>query len=127
MEIDIKVFTKDYLETAAWLTADSDENNEFTDDSKGHAEDECLKFIQAVRKEFGDEKGMELLNTSANDLTYLAPHDFFLTRNGHGTGFWDKAEIYGGQENADRLTKICQEMGSVECYHVKGKKSKLTF
>ena len=127
MKIDIKVFTKDYLETAAWVTAELDENQEFTEEAKGQAEDDCLKFIQAVRKEFGVVKGMELLATTANDLTYLAPHDFFLTRNGHGTGFWDKPEFYGGQENADRLTKICEEMGSIECYHVKGKKSKLTF
>jgi hypothetical protein len=127
MKIDIKVFTKDYLETAAWVTVEVGENEEFTEEAKGQAEDDCLKFIQAVRKEFGAEKGMELLNTSANDLTYLAPHDFFLTRNGHGTGFWDKPEFYGGQENADRLTKICDEIGSVDCYHVKGKKSKLTF
>jgi hypothetical protein len=31
-----------------------------------------------------------------------AGHDFWLTRNRHGTGFWDKPEIYGS--NADPLT-----------------------
>lgn len=127
MKIDILLFTKEYLQTASWVTCETDENQEFTEESKMIAQEDCLKFIQIVRKEFGSNKGMEILNTKGNDCNYLCAHDFFLTRNGHGAGFWDKPEMYGGQENADRLTKICNEMGNADCYHVKGKKSKLTF
>lgn len=34
-------------------------------------------------------------------------HDFWLTRNGHGAGFWDRKELEGGI--GDKLTEICEE------------------
>ena len=30
-----------------------------------------------------------MANLKIGDLTDLAGHDFWLTRNGHGAGFWD--------------------------------------
>lgn len=44
-------------------------------------------------------------------------HDFWLTRNGHGAGFWDRS--YENDENGDigdRLTKIAKSFGEVELY-----------
>ena len=41
-------------------------------------------------------------------------HDFWLTRNGHGTGFWDRKEIYRG--NADDLSKIASTFGTVNLF-----------
>lgn len=41
-------------------------------------------------------------------------HDFILTRNGHGCGFWeidDWEPIYGAA-----LTDICREMGEIQSY-----------
>lgn len=41
-------------------------------------------------------------------------HDFILTRNGHGCGFWETSDWqapYG-----DQLTAICQEIGEIEPY-----------
>jgi hypothetical protein len=39
-------------------------------------------------------------------------HDLWLTRNGHGTGFWDRPEKWG--ENASRvLTRCAHCMGEV--------------
>lgn len=35
-----------------------------------------------------------------------AGHDFWLTRNGHGVGFWDRPEIYG-EEGAETLSDAC--------------------
>jgi hypothetical protein len=43
-----------------------------------------------------------------------AAHDFILTRNGHGTGFWDSgrwAEPWG-----DKLTKLCKIYGELHAY-----------
>ena len=34
-----------------------------------------------------------ILSYQGSDLSSLAGHDFFLTRNRHGAGFWDK-DIY---------------------------------
>lgn len=127
MELNLKAFVTSYLLTASWVECDSDENKSFTDEAKDIAEKDCVKFIQAVRKEFGEVKAKELLSIEANDLDYLAPHDFYLTRNGHGAGFWDKSEKYGGQEIADKLTKIAEKLGNCTAYHVNGKSSRLTF
>lgn len=124
--LDFKAFVQSYLATAAWVTAESGEETAFTREAQKFAEMECQKFIDLVKKEFGEEKAMELLTIPGNDLTYLAPHDFFLTRNGHGAGFWDKEEMYGDEEAAI-LTRIAKECGGVDCYHVRGKRSKLTF
>jgi hypothetical protein len=42
-------------------------------------------------------------------------HDYALTRHGHGTGYWDRAEsAYGGLN--DYLTEWSQTMGEVELY-----------
>jgi len=46
----------------------------------------------------------------SDDNREQAGHDFWLTRNGHGTGFWDKPEIYG-EHNAKRFTKIAESFG----------------
>lgn len=50
------------------------------------------------------------------DLHDLDPaqvgHDFWLTRNGHGAGFWDR----GLGERGDRLTKACRPYGEVYLY-----------
>jgi hypothetical protein len=123
--IDIKAFVNSYLTTAAWVTCDSDENQEFTREAKEKAKKDCELFIKKVIEKFGEEKGTELLTIPGNDSTYLAPHDFFLTRNGHGAGFWDREEIYGITE-AGELTIISAEMKESYVYHVGGKKSKLT-
>lgn len=39
-------------------------------------------------------------------------HDFWLTRNGHGAGFWDRDL----GETGDKLTEICKEIGNVWIY-----------
>lgn len=125
--INVELFVNSYLATASWVTADSDENGEFTKESIEIARKDCLDFIGEVLNEFGLELGTDLLNRNGIDVQYLSAHNFFLTRNYHGSGFWDSASLYDGQENADKLTTICENIGSVECYHIDGKKSKLTF
>jgi hypothetical protein len=44
-------------------------------------------------------------------------HDLWLTRNGHGTGFWDRGYP---QELADRLSKHAREMGDQHLWHHDG-------
>lgn len=48
------------------------------------------------------------------DAWNAAAHDFILTRNGHGTGFWDSgrwAEPWG-----EKLTALCKHFGELHAY-----------
>lgn len=59
---------------------------------------------------------MLVASTSDIDLSGLeaqAGHDFWLTRNGHGTGFWDRPEIYG-EENARILSIMSHCFGNCD-------------
>ena len=125
--LDINAFVNSYLATASWVTIDDcSECSDFTREAKIKARKDCETFISRVVFVFGKDKAEELLTIPGNDLTYLAPHDFFLTRNGHGAGFWDSPNIYG-EDESEGLTRISQEMRGADCYHVRGPKSKLTF
>lgn len=124
--INIEQFVNDYLETASWVECDSDECTDFTKEAIETAKSDCESFIFQVIASFGEEKGKEILTTEGNDFGYLVAHDLYLTRNGHGTGFWDRDEIYGGMNSAI-LTRLSESLGSSNAYHVRGKKSKLTF
>lgn len=49
------------------------------------------------------------------DVVSQAGHDFWLTRNGHGAGFWDRSDdTYQGYQ--DFLTKISEVHGEVSLY-----------
>jgi hypothetical protein len=49
-------------------------------------------------------------------------HDFWLTRNGHGAGFWDRGYT---KDVSETLTKASKEAGSVDLYE--GDDGKLYF
>ena len=48
----------------------------------------------------------------SDDQLEQAGHDFWLTRNGHGTGFWDRDKIYG-EHYARRFTQVSRNFGEV--------------
>ena len=50
-----------------------------------------------------------------DNLLPQAGHDFWLTRNGHGPGFWDRPEIYG-EEKAQELSALAETFGVVDLY-----------
>lgn len=50
-----------------------------------------------------------------NHLLLQAGHDFWLTRNGHGSGFWDRPEVYG-EEKAQELSVLAESFGPVDLY-----------
>ena len=55
------------------------------------------------------------------DVIEQAGHDFWLSRNGHGTGFWDRdPEMYGGEYNAKRLQQIAESFGEVDVFDESG-------
>lgn len=105
-------FVDGYIECALWAGLDHhdpeaarplDENHDADDLSFDAVADiaiECKTFI--------DENDMDLADIEPSQ----AGHDFFLTRNGHGAGYWDR----GLGDIGDRLTKACKPHGTSELY-----------
>lgn len=109
---------RSYLETALWsCTDESDESGgkpldesyeveDFADEAINQADRELEGFfdlaepvLRKVRKRFG-----------ADDESIA--HDFWLTRNGHGAGFWDR----GWGELGERLTAHAKTFGTCHAY-----------
>jgi len=95
------VFIRAYLEAALWSSVDDD--GEPLDDGRDYS-DYSTETIDATIKECG--RFIELYKGMFNDNYCQAGHDFWLTRNGHGAGFWDHPEVYGAA-NAEKLTEVC--------------------
>ena len=107
-------FTQAYLECALWATCDNstpsggvplDENYDISDITQ-----EALKQAEQDCKDF-QEANAAYLALAGNDEQN--GHDFFLTRCGHGAGYWDRGY---DSEVAKRLTAACNAYGEVNFY-----------
>ena len=74
-----------------------------------------------VRLNFYDNEVEKILTYQGSDVSCLAGHDFFLTRNGHGAGFWDK-DIYDelAPNGCNRLTELAKMCGTADVYQSYG-------
>lgn len=100
-------FCAAYIEAALWSSTDDD--GEPLDDkySVDDCSEECLR---AMVKDC--EKFQTLAGEMIEDKEEQAGHDFWLTRNGHGAGFWDG----DWPEHGDELTKLSEKFGEVNLY-----------
>ena len=78
---------------------------------------------ETYREGVADCRAFVALATQAGalDITDLrqmtmAGHDFWLTRNGHGTGFWDRTDDVYGPGNGEVLTQLAEKAGTAETY-----------
>jgi hypothetical protein len=84
-------FTDAYVVCALWSSNDeSDESGGEPLDKNYGASDIAPEALQSMIKDCLDfqEANAELLAQAGNDEQN--GHDFWLTRNGHGAGFWDR-------------------------------------
>lgn len=77
-------FTQAYIDCALWSSCDDSDTPLDRNYSEFDFEESCILKMVEDCKAFQLEHG-ELLD---DDLE-RARHDFWLTRNGHGAGFWD--------------------------------------
>ena len=87
---------------------------EFTDSYE--LSDDYIGFSPEFVTEQKAELAEFLDNPEVEDAVYIhgirgVVHDFWYTRNGHGTGFWDD-----NYEEADTLMKIADSFGEVSTY-----------
>jgi len=103
-ETIVDTVTNSYLEAAVWSSLDHnivDEHgnspdlseryriSDFTDESYDKAKADCKRFLELLKATPCD--GCTDLYEAAIWMTCESEvgHDFWLTRNGHGAGFWD--------------------------------------
>lgn len=91
-------FTRAYIECALWSSTDEsrDDGGDPLDKNYGPEDiapealqkmaDDCAKF----QRENAETLDRTDYHESRWSKAELAGHDFWLTRNGHGAGFWDR-------------------------------------
>lgn len=100
-----------YIECALWSS--TDEDGEPLDSVYGPAdiEDDSVAAMAADVHDFLGLIEREGLDVSALSAVTLG-HDFWLTRNRHGAGFWDR----GLGELGDKLTALAHPYGESYLY-----------
>jgi hypothetical protein len=97
-------FVEAYIECALWSSTDesgeSFEGLELSDETREKMQADCDAFVEA------NTVDLENLDDAQSG------HDFWLTRNGHGAGFWDR----GLGELGERLSKASKNFGEVYLY-----------
>lgn len=109
-------FTEAYIECALWSS--TDEHGEPLDCVEADPAPETLEMMERDCAAFQRDQAslLEEWYQLGEDET-RAGHDFWLTRNGHGAGFWDR--FYGDQAGTvlgKQLSAAAGANGSVDLY-----------
>ena len=86
--------------------------DDFSLEALERASEDCGAFLKAA-----ENADIPVL---CADYAEQAAYDFYFTSRGHGTGFWDKPEVYGKQD-AKILTEIAESFRCPEYYDENGK------
>lgn len=117
--MSLQSFTQAYIEAALWSSSDTDDDGnerlldsgeyELAPETKEAMEQDCKAFYEAWQHLFTEEN----CSYGGCPVDEYAGHDFWLTRAGHGCGFWDGdwSEPY-----ATQLTDACKAIGSRTLY-----------
>jgi len=100
----------DYIECALWSSSHSENGEDIPFDQM-----DASLSTKAIKQMNEDLSGfmelVTLLRTDENESIFPSDsqiaHDFWLTRNGHGAGFWDR-EL---GDLGDELTALCEHYG----------------
>lgn len=117
-------FTRSYLITALWSSTDNLEDNggdplDKNYDIKDIEHNTLLKMVGDC-KDFQQKHKTLYLDGGWNETQ--AGRDFWLTRNGHGTGFWD-VELHNPKKEkiGEELTKYAKSYGTYDLFLCDGR------
>jgi hypothetical protein len=103
---DLDTFTHEYFKCALWASHEDGTPLDDNYDPMDFHPDAVAAMVADCQK-FQEENATDI----AHNLS-LAGYHFWLTRNGHGVGFWDGDWPEGG----DRLTKASDAFGETWLY-----------
>ncbi len=117
-------FTKGYIECALWSTNDNSDpsggeplykNYDISDLSEKSLAEiiaECADFQQAQAEDLALAYELYTGTSDGASAEAWGGHNFWLTKNGHGTGWWDR----GLGKVGDRLTEAAHVYSSTDIY-----------
>jgi hypothetical protein len=106
--MSLKDFTDAYIDCALWSS--TDDNGEPLDQTDHDIANEARDAMAASCEGFYNEHFATWRDAGMDDAQ--AGHDFWLTRNHHGAGFWGRGIGAAG----DKLTEFAHAYGSVDLY-----------
>lgn len=116
--MNTKAVLTSYIQCALWSSTDEHDNNL---DDKYSELDMDLKTVEKMKEDvekFVKEAKDAIIDSGISESQL--GHDFWLTRNGHGAGFWDR----GFEKSvSDEFCRICKKFGS--CYLYVGDDGKI--
>lgn len=113
-----ETFIHSYLTTALWSTLARVENCEYLDENSS-IEDLAPETLKALRENCEKFLLENEARVNAEGKEFMpwghyaqAGHDFWLTHNGHGAGFWDG----DWPEYGELLTEKCEAYPEIDLY-----------
>lgn len=111
-------FTQAFFAAALWSSSDEndvplDQNydeDDFSPEATKQLTQDCAEFQRQYSYLFTEKQCLKFDDSPVSH----AGHDFWLTRNGHGAGFWEKSDW---KEKAGKiLTDASKKFGEVDIY-----------
>ena len=109
-------FRKGYVDALLWSSVNNDaEDEQYFDELANGYENFGVDSQERIDKDCKDflDKALKFI---PEDSFGQAGHDFALTRNEHGAGFWDREDEYG-QDAAEKLNNIATSFGEVSLFY----------
>ena len=114
---DLDTFARAYVECAIWATTIEDEDENITEMDEGYSiEDVTAATLDTMAKTCADFQAAHADDLAAADEqgrdAGACGHDLWLTRNGHGAGFWGRELGAVG----DRLSDAAKALGEAHLF-----------
>lgn len=119
---EIDKFTEAYLVCALWSshdesTPDGGEPMDLSYDLDDFATEAVASMVEDCRQfQANNEKLLSIWYGRCRESVDRAGHDFWLTRNGHGAGYWDRWSGGFGGKVGEKLTDAADVFGSCDLY-----------
>lgn len=112
---DEEPIVRGYIECALWAPSDA----EVEDASPLELDEEAFERLKKDALDFQDAnldmimRALQFYPAPMGEELEWVGHDLWLTRNGHGAGFWDRDLP---KDLGDRLTKAAHDLGEIDLY-----------
>lgn len=112
---ELDKFLRGYLEAAFWTNDDDAPSGDYAETDRPDMMMEKLSSEAFDRAKLDCENFQRICKIQLSDAGTPEQngHDFWLTRNGHGSGFWDRGYH---EKTAEILTKESKNFGETDLY-----------